>query len=243
MTRRVVDIHGHYVFGVDDGARSMKMSLEMIKSAYDQGVRDIFCTSHDGMGFYEYKRNLMLLRKCLENKGIEVGLHAGNEIVCQAVCLDEVIGGITDGLILKMGSSHYVLMEFASWITGEEIVECVESLRSEAGIEPIIAHIERYRWVHDDEPFISDIRKMKIPVQINAYSLVEEDDEDVRGFARRLLAEGLVTFIGSDAHRTDHRPPMLTSGIEYIYETCDEEYAADVCYRNAERLLLEKGLR
>ena len=185
----------------------------------------------------------MLLRKCLENKGIEVGLHAGNEIVCQAVCLDEIIEVIADGMILKMGSSNYALIEFASWITGEEIVECVERLRGEAGIEPIIAHIERYRWVHDDEPFLADIRKLKIPVQINAYSLVEEDDEDVRGFARRLLAEGLVTFIGSDAHRSDHRPVMLTSGVEYIYETCDAEYAADVCYRNAERLLLEKGLR
>ena len=242
MNRRVVDIHGHYVFGVDDGARSLEMSLDMIKSAYDQGVRDIFCTSHDGMGIYEYKRNLMLLRKCLDNKGIEVNLHAGNEIVCQAVFLDEIIEGITDGDILKMGNSHYALMEFASWITGEEIVECVERLRSEAGIEPIIAHIERYRWVHDDEPFISDIRKMRIPVQINAYSLVEENDDDVKAFARRLLAEGLVTFIGSDAHRSDHRPVMMTSGVEYIHENCDAEYAADVCYRNAERLLLGKEL-
>ena len=62
---RVVDVHGHYVFGVDDGARSLTMSLEMIKDAYDQGVRDIFCTSHDSAHVLVYKRNLELLRECL----------------------------------------------------------------------------------------------------------------------------------------------------------------------------------
>ena len=50
----------------------------------------------------------------------------------------------------------------------------------------------------------------------------------------KLLQEKLVTFIGSDAHRTVH----LASGVQYICETCDEDYAADVCWRNAERLLL-----
>ena len=72
-------------------------------------------------------------------------------------------------------------------------------------------------------------------MQINAYSLVEERDAEIRDFARRLLQEKLVTFIGSDAHRTVN----LASGVQYIRETCGEDYAADVCWRNAERMLLE----
>ena len=58
-------------------------------------------------------------------------------------------------------------------------------------------------------------------MQINAYSLVEERDEDIRDFARKLLQEKLVTFIGSDAHRTVN----LASGVQYIRETCGEDYA------------------
>ena len=27
------------------------------------------------------------------------------------------------------------------------------------------------------------------------------------------------------------------SGVEYIYKTCDEEYAKDICYRNAQKML------
>lgn len=145
MTKRIVDIHGHYVFGVDDGASSMEMSIDMIKSAYDQGVREIFCTSHDGMNVDEYKRNLMLLRKCLDNKDIEVSLHVGNEIFCEAVYVDEIVNKLENAKVLRMSNSEYALMEFAPWTDGEEIIECITRLRNEAGIKPIIAHIERYR--------------------------------------------------------------------------------------------------
>ena len=44
---KIVDIHGHYVFGVDDGAETLPMALDMIHSACVQGVTDIVCTSHD----------------------------------------------------------------------------------------------------------------------------------------------------------------------------------------------------
>ena len=44
---KIVDIHGHYVFGVDDGAETLPMALEMINSVCAQGVTDIVCTSHD----------------------------------------------------------------------------------------------------------------------------------------------------------------------------------------------------
>ena len=68
----------------------------------------------------------------------------------------------------------------------------------------------------------------RLAVQVNAYSLAETDNEGVRDFARRLLQEKLVTFIGSDTHGTGHRPVSLASGVRYIHETCDGEYAADV---------------
>ena len=213
------------------------MSLELIRMAQRQGVRDIICTSHDIAHVPAYKRNLMQLRLEAKNAGLDVNLHSGNEIFCEEVYLGEIIERLQNGEVLPMGTSNYVLLEFAPWTDGDEIVGCVKRMRSETEYEPIIAHIERYRWVHDDSVLLKAIGEMKIPVQINAYSLVEESDDDVRVFARKLVAEKLVTFIGSDAHRTDHRPVNLMSGVEYIYKTCDKEYAKDICYRNAQRML------
>ena len=42
----LTDVHGHYVFGVDDGPSSLEMSMKMIRSAWQQGVWAIVCTSH-----------------------------------------------------------------------------------------------------------------------------------------------------------------------------------------------------
>ncbi len=75
-------------------------------------------------------------------------------------------------------------------------------------------------------------------MQINAYSLVEEKSEITKGGAKYLLENKLVHFIGSDAHRTTHRPPRMKRGVEYIWGNCDKEYAKDVIYRNAYRCLL-----
>ena len=204
------------MFGVDDGAIDLHMSLELIKMAYNQGIRDVFCTSHDIANVLAYKRNLMQLRLAVKNSGLDVNLHSGNEIFCEEVYIGEIIERLQNGDILPMGTSKYVLLEFAPWTTGEEITSCVARMRRDTDYEPIIAHIERYRWVHDDEQMLSDLKEMKIPVQINAYSLVEESSSGVRNFARKLLANKLVTFVGSDAHRTDHRPVNMISGIAYI---------------------------
>ena len=129
-------------------------------------------------------------------------------------------------------------MEFSPWTTGDEVIECVSKVRNQTKFKPIIAHIERYRWLFDDSQIFTAIKKMQIPVQINAYSLIEDNDEDKIIFLKKLLQEKLITFIGSDSHGTGHRPVRLERGVKYLYENCDEEYAKDVCYRNAEKMLI-----
>ena len=235
---RIADIHGHYVFGVDDGSTSLEMSRKMIEAAYKQGVRHIFCTSHDNADANLYKKNFNILQECLNERGIDVTLHMGREIYCEERYLDEVIEKLESGQILPMGTSKYVLLEFAPWASYEEIVECIVRMRTETDFEPIIAHMERCLWLHDEPQIFDIVREMKIPVQINAYSLVEASSENIRTFARKLLQEKVVTFIGSDTHGTGYRPVKLTNGVQCIYDNCDIDYAEDICYRNAEKMLI-----
>ena len=86
-----------------------------------------------------------------------------------------------------MCPSKYVLTEF---LPGSDIVEIgsfVSRIRTECDCEPIIAHMERYIWMCHDPAVFETIRQLHVPVQINAYSLVEEKEE-----ARRLLQEDAV---------------------------------------------------
>ena len=40
------DIHSHVLPGVDDGARNMDMSMEMLRHAYEQSIRRTIVTPH-----------------------------------------------------------------------------------------------------------------------------------------------------------------------------------------------------
>ena len=72
---KIIDIHGHYVFGVDDGAETLPMALEMIHSACAQDVTDIVCTSHDSAFIPACRKNMALLQECLDESGTPVTLH------------------------------------------------------------------------------------------------------------------------------------------------------------------------
>ena len=42
----MIDFHNHILPGVDDGAKTIEESLEMLKQAKDQGVTDVVNTVH-----------------------------------------------------------------------------------------------------------------------------------------------------------------------------------------------------
>lgn len=129
------------------------------------------------------------------------------------------------------------------FMDAEEIYECVNTVFEQTGKNVVLAHIERCRVLDGEDKIIAQLKELGCLFQINAYSLVKEKYDGIRNFARKLLSEKLVDFIGSDAHRIDHRPPELTSGVEYIYENCDKDYADAVCFKNADRLIINEGIQ
>ena len=74
-------------------------------------------------------------------------------------------------------------------------------------------------------------------MQVNTHSFVDENNEEIKMRARELLKNKYIHFIGSDAHRIDHRPPNLSSGVKYIMENTDDRYASDILCNNAECII------
>ena len=60
----ITDLHNHIVPNVDDGSDSFEMSLEMIRMLYNQGVRNIYCTSHDGYNMGNSIKNVVKYISC-----------------------------------------------------------------------------------------------------------------------------------------------------------------------------------
>ena len=142
-----------------------------------------------------------------------------------------------------LGNSGYMLLEFDPGSRGWYILDFVRRILDLADASDakakhvVLAHVERYDNLADDEAALNTLLSWGCRIQINAFSLAEEPKLSTKAFARRLLDEKKVSFLGSDAHRTDHRPPCVKNGIRYVYDHCDVDYANAVCYENAKRLL------
>ena len=71
----------------------------------------------------------------------------------------------------------------------------------------------------------------------SAYSFADETDDCLKQYARELLRNRYVHFIGSDGHRIDYRVPKVDAGVKYILENTDKDYALEILHGNAKRLL------
>ena len=49
----MIDIHSHILPGIDDGSRSLSMSLEMAKQAVENGITHMICTPHIHSGYFD----------------------------------------------------------------------------------------------------------------------------------------------------------------------------------------------
>ena len=48
-----VDMHGHLLPGIDDGAQTMEESIKLIKGLINLGYSKVFCTPHVMFDFYK----------------------------------------------------------------------------------------------------------------------------------------------------------------------------------------------
>lgn len=240
--KKMIDIHMHLIPGVDDGAENEQMALVMLLRAKDQGIRGVFATPHssafdaDPEGTRDAYRQL-----CTRASRIfpEMELYPGCEIYCETGRMRWVLAGLESGKYPTMNGTKFVLMEFSQWVMPENTLPCVEALVN-SGYTPIIAHMERYQHLRDNMALVDGFRERGTKIQINAYSLVEEMNDSTRKWAQRLVLEQKVDFLGTDAHRTYHRPPSAEMGLKWLYENTDSEYADAISRGNAQRLLTQK---
>ncbi len=239
MDRKIVDLHMHVVPKIDDGAVDLSMSMEMLQSAYEQGVKHIFCTSHNVYEEEEIKRyqsQLMMLQMCARTRFPDLTLHQGCELLCAGEYIEDILYGLEIRVFLPLGSTKYVLIELYPDATSAEAKKIVSALVF-GGWHPILAHAERYSELFDGTT-IEELILLGTKIQVNIYSLEEESKPDLKERARYLVLNQYANFLGSDAHRSNHRPPRYVSGLKYIYENCDRDYADNICFGNADGILI-----
>ena len=140
------------------------------------------------------------------------------------------------GRRLTMAGSRYVLVEFSSGDDRSYIEERIRSLVMN-GFIPIIAHAERYPATRNDLDFLRDLRKMGAYIQINADTISGAEGFSAKHYAKKLMKENLIDYVGSDGHRKDRRIPEIGKCCEKMKKIMGEEYVRQVLIENPWRII------
>lgn len=230
------DIHTHIIPGIDDGSDSMDTTWSMVYSMYEKGVRGIFATPHSD-DYLQNPQNAHAhyeqMLKRLGESFPELEIRFGCEINCDTGKMEETLRVLETGQLPTMNDSRFILVEFNSWLTPEEILGCTDQILNR-GYIPIIAHVERYRLMMGNTEAISSLRDMGCKIQLNLYSLEEYGPRDIRDWSRQLVQLQLVNYLATDSHNPYTRPPSITGGMEYLQSNCPADYLKQITWQNAQ---------
>lgn len=227
----MIDTHCHILWGVDDAATKKSESLDMIRLAQADGIDTIVATSHIKYPIYPntvatLQAALDDLQTAIEAEGIKIEVVLGAENFVNY----ESIGLLEQGKFVTYNNAGaYMLVEFA-WTKNmkDNPTKFLQQILAK-GITPVVAHPERYEWVHEDYTLIKKWRDMGCLMQINRTSVLSLDRiKQANLFAQRMLEDDLVDMIATDAHRA-YAPRLVKLSDVYAY--IEKNYGSERCKR------------
>lgn len=238
----IADIHAHILPGVDDGCQTLEETLDTVGEAYMQGVRLMIATPHYGIenGYAPpaelVKRRFALLKAEVGRLFPDMELHLGAEINCPSA--EVALRRLESGESFSLAGSRYAMFEFMGGYCGDLELICgsMIEIAKDGRWLPILAHAERYRAFAGNEELYDRMTAAGVYIQVNAYSLNDPHSETSRSLARYLVDNALAHFLGSDTHGYN-RPPMISSGTEYIHTNCPTNYADKLLFGTANELI------
>ncbi len=239
----MIDIHCHILPDVDDGSRNLEMSLEMISTAYDSGVRSMIATPHCFPGLYENYASQNLQQKwdelyhTIHEAGIPMHIYQGMEIMA----FDKLSLYLQEGKVWTLNGTPYFLVEFSF---DEDPCYCRRILASciNAGYIPIVAHPARYFFIQEDPTIVQEWYLMGCGIQLNKDTLLLRHGRRAYEAANSLLRHNLVSCVASDAHRDAIRTTDLDEARGFLVGEYGEEYAYMLLEENPSRILQGKRL-
>lgn len=230
----MIDIHSHIINEIDDGSRSIEMTIDMLKKAEQSGTTDIIATPHFMRGRFEVEyrdvvKKVEELKDIAKENNININIYAGQEVYFSK----NILNYYNDKMIGTINNTKYMLIEFPMLeFNIDEAINIIYELQIR-GITPVIAHPERYRQFIKDPSLINALIKEGMLFQLNAGSIAGGFGKDVKKTATKYLEDNIYSFIGSDGHRDIGRNTDMTEALEVLGENKVNEFI------NNGRLMLE----
>ena len=197
------DIHNHLLPGIDDGSKSVGMSLKMLEKFDALGITSVIATPHVYQDLYPNTPTTiknafdLLTTKILKVDGPKVHSYSAEYMIDEVFMKDLQTSMPT--LLLK---DEYILVEINFFSETTLLVEAGFNLLQN-NITPILAHPERYHSIQSIREY-KELKNKGFYLQLNALALLGHYGPQVKQKAEKLLKEGLYDFVATDAHNPQH---------------------------------------
>ena len=233
----MIDFHSHILPGIDDGSKNVEMSIQMLKAMRKQNINTVVASSH----FYATQRSpqrfLYRREQAWERLSAELPDDAPEIILGAEVLYFPGISHMEELPQLCMEGTNILLLEmpFDSW--SEYYIREVKELARSGDYTIIMAHIERYYFKQPVSVW-DEFLDLGILMQSNADFFLPFRS---RRKALKLLEEGRIHLLGTDAHNMSSRPPRMNDAVAMIKTHLGPEPLREID-RLGETLLWEGGL-
>ena len=146
LLQGAADHHSHILYGVDDGVKTLEGSLRILDWEAAHGVTDVWCTPHIMEDVPNRTEDLQKRFQELTSayKG-PIRLHLAAEYMLDNLYLERL-----KNRDLLLHGQDRILVETSTGIPPYNLWEILEQTLS-AGYRPILAHAERYHYLHQED--------------------------------------------------------------------------------------------
>ena len=227
-----VDIHCHLLPQIDDGARDWEESLAMARLAVAEGIRTVIVTPHQ-LGNYGRNRGETIRARAaefgrlLDEHSVPLQVLPGADVRIEP----DLVRKIRSGDVVTLADQRrYVLLELP-----HEVYLPLERLLGElasAGIAGILSHPERNQGILGQPRVLAGLLDRGCLMQITAGSLVGTFGPQSQELAERMVVQGHVHFVATDAHGAKARRPLMRRAYERVAQLVGAEKAGQLCSAN-----------
>lgn len=206
-----VDIHNHLLPGIDDGAKNLDESIELILRYKELGINKFIATPHVMNDYYPntpetINTALADLREAVKKRGInDMEFRASAEYMMDQTFLNILEKG---DILPLYGEKVLVEMSFFQPpINLNEILFQIQAKR----FQPILAHPERYAFFHSRKlEKYAEMKDRGCFFQLNILSLTGHYGKHIQETAFALLDHQMIDYIGTDTHQQRHLDKLVT---------------------------------
>jgi protein-tyrosine phosphatase len=235
----MVDIHSHILPGVDDGAKSWEMALEMCRMAAADGIKHMVATPHANDQFaYNRRQHEEAIAQLREKVNGAVELSLGCDF---HMSFDNIQALRRNPAEFCIGRTNYLLVEFSDFAVSRQMVEMMKEFLDN-GLRPIVTHPERNPMLQQNLKMIVEMAEIGSVIQVTASSFTGFWGSGPKKTAKWLLKNGALHVLATDSHDQVRRKPILSKARAAVAELAGQEIADSLVSKNPEAIVRGESL-